>query len=75
MDNFVQISKTLINTQRLVVVSPRPTASDGSFLAVWDTGQDLVLTQQDGEALIKAIQRRDTKPPDGTIAMTSDRAI
>jgi len=75
-DGFIQVGQTLINIDRLIVVGPSPRVREGHFLAVWDTGQELMLSQNDAEALMSACQARQVcKPSDGVIAMTSDKAM
>ncbi len=57
---FVKVNNTLISINRLLAVQHKPAKSEGSFvsaehyLAVFDTGQELRLTVQDGATLLKA---------------------
>jgi hypothetical protein len=77
MEGFVRINDVLINTNRLMAVQ-RKAGGNGPvqdyYLAVFDTGQELMLTPVDGAILAEHCQSLLTNPSDGTMAMTSESA-
>ena len=79
MDGFIKVNDTLINTQRLLALQQQESNGHiaAHYLAVFDTGQKLVLTSEEGAALAKQCQNLlyVSKPSEGTIATTSEGAI
>ena len=61
MPEFVKVNKTLINANRVLAVRHRPEDAHGSFrsvehyLVVFDTGQEVRLSPEDGLLLIKVM--------------------
>ncbi len=58
MEGFIRVDQTLINTTRLMVIQHKPEKTDirqsEHYLAVFDTGQELMLTPDQGKALMEA---------------------
>ncbi len=81
MEDFVKVNDTLINGSRLLALQHKPVKEEGSFrssehyLAVFDTGQELRLSPEDGAALVEHYRQRCTKPLEGMMATTSESAI
>ena len=77
MNGFVRIADTLINTDRLMAVQRQ--AANGSiaehYLAVFDTGQKVMLSLEAGAALAEHYPRQESKPSEGMMATTSESAI
>ncbi len=80
MNGFIRINNSLINGSRLLAVQHKPQRAEGSFrssehyLAVFDTGQELRLSLEDGALLVEHYRHRCFKPSEGMIATTSDNA-
>lgn len=75
-DQFAYIGPTLINISRLLVVGASPRVREGCRLAVFDTGQELVLSAEHADLLAELCQTsRSMNPPLGTMAITSEGAI
>lgn len=57
-EGFIRINNTLINANRLLAMERQPEKKDGRcsqvehYLAVFDTGQKLMLTPEEGSALM-----------------------
>lgn len=79
MDKHVKVNNTVINATRLLVVQHKPEQKSGSFhslehyLAVFDTGQEIKLSPEDGRALVEHYQITAEKSA-GTMATTSESA-
>lgn len=74
MSEFVKVNNSLINVNRLIAVKYVSAKQEGSYrskehyLAVFDTGQELMLSPEDGSELVghhHVLSR-------GMIAITSD---
>ena len=58
MDGFIKVGNTLINTTRLLIIEHKQAEKTDRFsqpehyLAVFDTGQNLMLTPEEGSALV-----------------------
>jgi hypothetical protein len=58
VEGFTRINDTLINTKRLLIIEHKPEATGGRlfvpehYRAVFDTGQVLMLTPEEGKALM-----------------------
>jgi len=82
MEKFVKLDNVLINVERLISVkygpetqSPKLVQSE-HYLALFDTGQVVMLEPEDGRALIERCQRLYTPiPSEGKIATTSESKI
>jgi hypothetical protein len=74
MEGFIQMGLTLINTRRLMAVSPSPKVFAGHQLAVFDTGQELMLTDEHARALAAHCQPLHSNPSEGKTAISSDVA-
>ncbi len=81
MDDFIKVNETLINGSRLLAVQHKPQREEGSFrssehyLAVFDTGQEIRLSPEDGALIVEHYRQRCFKPSEGMIATTSESAI
>lgn len=81
MNEFLEVNKSLINISRLLAIHHNPEDAEGSFrslehyLAIFDTGKELWLSSEDGEALARQCYDFTSKPPNGMIATTSESAI
>lgn len=79
MNEFVKVNNSLINANRLLAVKHVPTKKEGSYcsaehyLAVFDTGQELKLSPEDGSELVRSYQVI-SNVSQGMIAATSDEA-
>jgi hypothetical protein len=79
MNEFVKINNSLINVNRLLAVKYVPAKKEDSYrsnehyLAVFDTGQELKLSPEDGLELVGHYKGL-SSPSEGMIATTSDRA-
>ena len=65
MEGFTRINNTLINTKRLLIVEHKQESSEQSsraehYRAVFDTGQILILTPEEGRALMPASVAHET---------------
>lgn len=80
MKDFIRINNTLVNATRLLALQHKPHESEGPFrssehyLAVFDTGEKLWLTPEDGAAIVDQFSHLLSKPPEGMIATTSEMA-
>jgi hypothetical protein len=80
MDRFLKMNGTLVNIDRVLAVHHRPELLDGilynteHYQVVFDTGQELRLSPEDGKLLIDHGIFRSGSPPDGTTITTSERA-
>jgi hypothetical protein len=82
VSNFIQTGQSLINAERLLSLQHKPELNEGvryspeHYDAMFDTGQRLRLTLEEGAALMAYQGDRDggNKPPAGTIATTSETA-
>lgn len=80
MKDFVGVNNSLIDISRLLALQHKPETAEAAFrsaehyLAIFDTGKELWLSPQDGEALAKQCYDLISKPPNGMIATTSDVA-
>jgi len=72
-EDFIQIGPTLINIRRLIVVGPSPRVPEGCYLAIWNTGQELMLSHEHGLALAEFFQSV-TVGAEGRSAMISETA-
>ena len=78
MDGFIKVNDTLINTSRLIAVSREQAQGRIAehYLAVFDTGQTLMLSIEEGAALMSNYQALNLcKPSAGMMATTSETAI
>lgn len=79
MDKFIKINNTVINAARLLAVQHKPERREGSFhsdeyyLAVFDTGQQIKLSPEDGREVVRHYQATDEGSA-GTTATTSESA-
>jgi hypothetical protein len=75
MEGFIKIGDALINTDRLITVSREEARGRiaAHYLAVFDTGQKLMLSLEEGAELSQRLYER--KPSDGTMATNSESAI
>lgn len=80
MNEFAEVNDSLINIDRLLAIQHKPAKAEGSFrsaehyLAVFDTGQELRLSPEDGALIVERYRHLSTKPSEGMIATTSERA-
>lgn len=78
MNEFLKINNSLINANRLLAVKHVPAKQEGSYrstehyLLVFDTGQELKLSPEDGSRLVEYYPL--SNPPRGKIAATSENA-
>lgn len=79
MEKFVKLDNILINVDRLISVKHEPEVrtrqldQSEHYMALFDTGQLVMLSVEDGRALIEQSQCLYTPTPsDGTIATTSE---
>jgi hypothetical protein len=82
MEKFVKLDNILINVDRLISVKHEPDIQTRKieqsehYMALFDTGQLVMLSVKDGTALIERCQRLYTPiPSEGTMATTSESAI
>ncbi len=82
MEKFVKLDNILINTDRLISVKHEPETNTRQleqsehYMALFDTGQLVMLTVEDGEALIERCQcLYKPTPSAGTMATTSESRI
>lgn len=79
MEEFVKVNNTVINASRLLALQHKPEKISGSFhsnehfLAVFDTGQEVKLSPEDGKALVEHYQITASKSA-GTMDTTSESA-
>lgn len=73
MEGFVKVNNSLINMERLLALHHKPKQNGGVFqsaehyIAVFDTGQELWLSPEDGLLLVTNYQEgRYIKPSEGT---------
>jgi hypothetical protein len=72
MEGFVKVNNTLVNASRILAVQHSPELDQGvryspeHYTAVFDTGQQIRLTPEEGSSLVSHCE--------GTIAMTSEIA-
>lgn len=66
MENIVRVKDMLINVTRLITIVPRPydVMPEGSYLAIFDTGQKLTLTSEQADALMTHLPQ---SPPASTL--------
>jgi hypothetical protein len=76
MSGFIRVGDSLINSDRLISMKYQPSALKGGvehfegYTVLFDTGQLVMLTREDGDALFHFLKL--TKPSDGTIAISSE---
>jgi hypothetical protein len=76
MEGFIKVNSTVINAARLLAVQHKPDERSGSYhseehyLAVFDTGQQIKLSPEDGRELIGRYQAT-ADGSAGTTATTS----
>jgi hypothetical protein len=79
MDEFVKINNTVINAARLLAIHHKPEEKSGSFhsqehyLTIFDTGQAIKLSPEDGRALVRHYHTT-SEGSAGRIATTSESA-
>ena len=60
MDGFIRVDNTLINAQRLIAIGHKEAETTQQhsrpehYLAVFDTGQELMLTPEQGRSLLSS---------------------
>ncbi len=77
---FLEINGSAIARERLLAVRHHPKVDEGvvyspeHYQAVFDTGQELRLTPEEGAELVQRLNGS-RKPPNGTTAITSSELI
>lgn len=79
MKGFIKVNNTVVNAARLLAVQYKPEEKSGSFhseehyLTIFDTGQTIRLSPEDGRALVGHYQMT-AEGSAGTTATTSESA-